>query len=195
MLSRYNPITYVCTGGASTGPPERPLPLETAMKRSLPPEPSGLTLVELVIVVLIIGILVSVGIPRVPAIHLRARISAAASSVRIIQDAIDLRRVQTREVPPTVDPAWFRGRRFPGNPFAPDPAVIVRVSSTGDPAKVHPKGKAYVAGGSADSAYWYNSTNGIVRARVAKQKTKSETLALYNEVNNTAATTMSQTTE
>jgi len=46
-----------------------------------------------------------------------------------------------------------------------------------------------------DTAYWYNPDNGIVRARVTPQETVSDTLALYNEVNNTAVTAMAQTTE
>jgi hypothetical protein len=53
---------------------------------------------------------------------------------------------------------------------------------------MHPVWKVLKSG--APAAYWYNPTNGVVRARVGSVGTADETLEFYNEVNDSAETAL-----
>lgn len=171
----------------------RQKPLRTSMKRNPLRTQTGMTLVELVVVVMVIGILVAIAARKIPGIHHDARTAAAADSVRMMQDAIDVETARTGAIPTDVDPEWFSSHRLPANPFAPNPAVVVQVDASGDTAREHPRNKVYVAGGSTDGAFWYNSANGTIRARVERRKTNARTITLYNEVNRSNVTVLNQT--
>ena len=171
----------------------RQKPLRTSMKRNPLRPQTGMTLVELVVVVMVIGILVAIVAQKIPGIHRDARTAAAADSVRMMQDAIDVETARTGAIPLDVDPEWFSSHRLPANPFASNPAIIVQVDATGDATMEHPRDKVYLANGSADGAFWYNPANGTIRARVEQRKTNAQTITLYNEVNRSDVTTPDQT--
>ena len=109
---------------------------------------SGFTLVELVVVVLILGILAVVALPKVINNSVAAKESAATTSLSSIRDAVELYRSQANGFLPSSDnqtnfkrdlDPYLRGSTFPKSP-APDKvnnnvkivATTGTLASTGD---------------------------------------------------------------
>ncbi len=149
------------------------------------------SLIELVIVVVILGILAAIAVPRMSQASSGAAAVAAAQTAALIRDVVDRETATEGEIPSDVLPSWFAGNHVPPNPYAPHLTPVVRVSATGDATKLHPKGKTVDV--TPLGAYWYNSANGVFRARVAKQASNSETIDLYNRVNDADITLLNQT--
>lgn len=65
----------------------------------------GFTLVELMVVVLILGVLAAITLPRITEGSNRAKINACKTNIDIINKQIELYHAQTESWPPTLK--WF----------------------------------------------------------------------------------------
>lgn len=154
------------------------------INESLPIRKSmGFTLVELVIVVLILGILGTVAAGRITYSYQDSIQVTLQANLDSIYEAVELNR--TGSYPTAVDPAWFRGGKLPKHPQAGSAATSVQVQTNA--TVTDPKNKV-LAG--IYAPYWYNSGNGEVRVRVGVVGSEAETLAFYNVVNSTNATSL-----
>lgn len=133
-------------------------------------------------VILVLGILAGVGVARLQDTTADGEQAALQKNVEVIQNQIDLMTARNNGVfPAEVSPSWFQGNRIPHNPYnrwgVPDMQIVAM------PGLTEP-GVTMIGSGSA-GAYWYNSEEGIVRARVSWQGDSEATILLYNAVNNT----------
>ena len=135
----------------------------------------GFTLIELLIVLLLLAIFAFILIPQFSGILGDTRANACATTVGRIIRAIDLQKHRNGDFPEKIEPTFFIGNLMLVNPYDPDADPVFRISATGDPTKLHPTTKT-VGGESYQGAFWYNTANGIVRARVEAQDTNSETM-------------------
>lgn len=145
---------------------------------------SGFTLVEVLIVVVIIGILATIVVPQFSDASHEANAATLKSTLTSLRTLIDVgyHRATPPAYPATVDSSWFSagpGLTHPENTFG---VPAVEVDST--PNRTHPPDK--VLDGSSAGAFWYNPTNGLIRARVAYVGSDAATLAYYNEVNDSS---------
>lgn len=90
--------------------------------------------------------------------------------------------------PVAVKESWFVERPIANELLPALPAFSVEVAGEGERMLVHPP-KPFVADHER-AAFWYNPYLGIVRARVPYQRTDAETLALYNDVNDSELVTL-----
>ena len=146
---------------------------------------SGFSLVELVIVVVIIGVIAAIAVPRISRASDGANEAALRATVRNVASKIEVLYGEEGKYPDDIDPAWFSPGRL-SNPYDPDHPTPVFVSSKAK--QLHPKWKVIRSG----STFWYNSANGAFRARVDDQLSKSETIDLYNLINGTNITSITQ---
>jgi len=142
------------------------------------------SLLELVVVVVILGVIGAIAVPRVSGFAARSKVSAASASVRMIQKRIIEEEAAEGRYPSAIDPDWFSAGEIPPNPFEKTSPRSVQVVKAGA-SVTEPVNKTV---GSGRSAYWYNMDNGSFRARVAAQGSTGATVALYNEVNGTTLT-------
>jgi general secretion pathway protein G len=152
-----------------------------AMAPATTPSSSAFTLVEVVIVVLIIGILAAVAVPKLVDTRDDVIASAIMTSLDVIQDQIDA-HYQTDgsgNYPATIEASWFTGGKVPKHPQ--NGAGIPPVQVTNSPGTLHPTSKCLKAG--VPGAWWYNSAEGVVRARVSERSSEGATLQFYNRVN------------
>ena len=146
----------------------------------------GFTLVELVIVVLILGILASVVLPKAFLQTSDSELATIRLSLRAMQDQIDLQHALTGQYPARIEATWFRGNKLPHHPLNGGSIPDVHVFN-GD-NRQHPSHKTLDLYG----AYWYNPVVGVVRARVPVSPSAAQIIAQYNEVNQAALTTLNQ---
>lgn len=153
---------------------------------------AGFTLIELLIVLVLLAIFALFIIPQFKGMADDTRANSCSKTLDHIIKVIDLYKLQNGEYPATIESKLFVGNLMPVNPYDPTADPVFRISATGDPTKLHPKTKT-VGGASHEGAFWYNTANGIVRARVEAQASNSETIALYNRVNRANVTKLNQT--
>lgn len=140
---------------------------------------AGFTLVEVLIVVIIIGILASTVLPALSARADQAGAATLMANLKTIKEQIQFHHLRNGELPSEIEADWFAAGTLPSHPqnsFG-VPAVQVVVQ----PGRQHPTQRVLATG--VAGAYWYNSADGIVRARVADQGSENETLKFYNLVN------------
>lgn len=142
----------------------------------------GFTLVEVVIVVLILGILGTVAVGKFRYTQEDVLEATLRTNLDNIYDAIDLN--SPGKLPSSIPADWFVAARIPRHPQASGSAWI-QVDST--PNKTEPTAKVLTA---SLAHYWYNPTNGIVRARVGIIGSEPETLEFYNLVNDSESTSL-----
>ncbi|KAA0215852.1 MAG: prepilin-type N-terminal cleavage/methylation domain-containing protein [Leptolyngbya sp. PLA3] len=150
---------------------------------------SAFSLLELVVVVVIVGVIAAIAIPRLSGFAAGSKVQAAASSVRAMQERVIEYQGLEGSWPGTIDPNWFMGGRIPPNPYdGTSPRGIQSVNAGADVTEPTIK-----VTGAGKAAYWYNRDNGQVRARVANLGTAGANVALYNAVNGTGVSALNQT--
>ena len=150
-----------------------------------PTRRAAFTLVELLIVILILGILATIGTGRFIEASLEADTASLRTTLAGMRDAIEVH--SSGSPPATIDGSWFRSGKLPRHPQNSFSAPAVQIDGTAN--KFDPAYKVLKAG--VPGAYWYNPANGSVRARVTAQSTAGATLDFYNRVNDTDYTSTS----
>ncbi len=150
----------------------------------------GFTLVEVLIVVVVLGVLAASVVPHFASAAESTKISSAASTLRQVQQMLQVEFVAGGEYPATIEAEWFAGAALPVNPFDTTFEDSVYYDTADNAGKVHPTVK-HIDSASLKT-FWYNPLNGRFRARVAEQGTDAETLELYNVVNGSRLTDISQ---
>lgn len=138
------------------------------------------TLVEVVIVVLMLGIVAAIGVPKVINNSENAETELLRRNVDALQDAIEYYYAETGRYPLTIEADLFRGNRLPSHPqqTGGEQPRVENVEEKGilDPTDISLTEKS-------PGAYWYNRAEGIVRARVANKTSAVLTQNFYNQVN------------
>ena len=159
------------------------------------------TLVELIAVIVILAVLAGVALPRYFDYAERARISAAIGarsnlSAAILQAKLDssITAGDGGTWPTDLDAILFSPESKPYfNPYRLDGQKVYNINY-GGPDKWYMRYKTIEYAASRNwGSIWYNPDNGAIRFRVPEQSTDAETLLLFNEVNGTNATSLSQT--
>lgn len=144
----------------------------------------GFTLVEMIIVVLVLGILGAIVVPRYVSAKDEAAASALAGNVKMIREQIMLYHSKHGVYPDEIDDAWFAG----GVPDHPENEFGMPVIQTVANNLGHPAMKVLYDGGAG--AYYYNSQEGTFHARVGDKGSAAATLEFYNKVNNSSETAL-----
>jgi hypothetical protein len=82
--------------------------------------------------------------------------------------------------PTTIQPEWFE-EGAPRNPFLGGTRPWIEIATPDEALLMHPFVRCDTSGKRAE--FWYNPYLGIVRARVPYLRTDRETIALYNDIN------------
>lgn len=146
------------------------------------------TLVEVLIVVIILGILAAVVVPQFSNASQEATGASLKSTLDVIKDRVDYEKHQspTSQYPTAISPTWFAsqiGPLHPENSFG-----VPNVQILSNAGMMHPTNKVLKAG--VTGAFWYNPTEGVIRARVKDQGTSASTLTFYNDVNDSNETSL-----
>ncbi len=160
------------------------------------------TLIELIAVMVVLAVLAGVALPKYFDVSDEAKRSAARGACGALKTAIENWRMNDAVVnggsgsfPPNLDqvletqdgnellnPYWVSG-------------MDVYNIDPGGPNKMLVQNKTIEVGlQNGWGSIWYNPDNGRIAFRVAEQATDQETIELFNYVNQTSITSLSQTT-
>ncbi|MFK7787983.1 MAG: type II secretion system protein [Phycisphaeraceae bacterium] len=142
----------------------------------------GLTLIELMIVVSILGILAAIVVPTFSQGSDDAKHATAAVNVKAVQTKIQEYYLNHDAWPDTIDPGWFAGGAIPDNPYIDGTPSLVVQNITG---KTELDVKYPNSSGSM--IFWYNRATGSFHTRVPWAGSDEATLELYNRVNHIEA--------
>lgn len=148
--------------------------------------PQGFTLVEILIVVIILGILAALVVPKYSAASNDSKATALASTCRNVQQKVIEYHSMHGTFPAAIDPQWFAGKALPKNPFDPLYVDPIEYDTTSETHIKHPRFKVISA---SNKPFWYNVSNGTFRARVKQQSATSASLKLYNKANGSNVST------
>lgn len=148
----------------------------------------GFSLIEIMVVVVILGILAAIVVPRFVNASEQATTNSAAAITRNVQLKITEYFAQHGEYPATIDGSWFLEGALPANPFDPAGGSTLIVQNIANKVYLQNKTSA-----SNSQIYWYNRPTGTFHIRIPDQGSDSENLAYYNQVNHTDAQAMNQT--
>lgn len=149
----------------------------------MPAREPAFSLVELVIVIVVIGLLAAIALPRFGSASHNATVASLKAHVSELQKAVDMYHAEHSAYPPNIDPDWFISQELPAHTWSPTNPQGVETDSTD--GRLHPE-SVVVSLENGWNGYWYNPTNGVVRARVTYQGTNIRTLALYRRINGLA---------
>lgn len=161
-----------------------PIRRPAALKRAM-------TLIELMIVIVLLGILAALVVPLYKALGDSPRVEVLATNVRAVQSVINQKR-GAGAFPAAIDPGWFNGGT-PQHTLSNRAMVIEVVSEPID--VIYPMTKTFDPDAVGANSAWYNTTNGVFRALVTSAASDAETLTLFNDVNQTGITALDQTTD
>jgi len=181
-----------------TDPPERGTVRASRLPRPLR---RGFTLVEVVAVIVVLGVLLGVALPRFMDHRDRARNAVARGTRGALAEAVRLASMDVvTRTGVEVMPASLGGILATDqdeellNPYRDPAQPIYDIDGAAPVTQWHGFQKTIedaVAAGRG--AIWYNPNNGAVRFRVPEQASNAETIAVYNEVNQCDITSLSQT--
>lgn len=159
--------------------------------------PRAFTLIELIAVLVVLAILSGVALPKYFDYREQAQISAARGARAALVSARLASATENHdegEYPPDrTDVLETQDSSHLLNPYH-NPSMPVYNIDRGGEGKMHPINKIIESAlGSRWGSIWYNPDNGQVRFRVPEQASTSQTIDLYNLVNETMITRLNQT--
>ena len=147
---------------------------------------SGYTLLEIILVIVLLSTITTMVSLQFLDVIGRGQEAIATDLVGRVRYKLELYRVENGSYPTTMDSTWL-GDNDLINPWKPeDQSVQVATHAT----RICPPQKR-ASGGL--SPFWYNSANGSFIVRVDPDLSGSETLSLFNSVNNLSMPTMGST--
>ncbi|MCA9278169.1 MAG: prepilin-type N-terminal cleavage/methylation domain-containing protein [Phycisphaeraceae bacterium] len=149
------------------------------------------SLIELVVVIVVIGVIVSIAIPRMASATSNSRTNAAQFSVREFNCYIETYYTDYSAWP-SLSINDFAGRIQHPNPFAPEGAAVLEQPTGLSATDFHPTAKTT---STADNraGWWYNNASGSFRGRVSAQGNDARTINLYNTINGCSISAIAQT--
>ena len=113
---------------------------------------SGFSLIEMVIVVVIMGVIAAIAVPRFQDGARKAGVANLIANVRELNETVEFQYQinQMDNYPATIDPAWFVGDKIPKHPWNTMGVPNVQVLSAA--GVMHPTNKVLKAG--IGGAYW-----------------------------------------
>jgi len=157
----------------------------------------GFTLIEILIVVVILGILAAIVIPRFNESDDLTRTRVMAAGVRHVRALITYHAaartttLSSQGFPTTLEASWFRNGTLPDHTWTGEPMIVDIVS--GDPNDIYPGTKSFNLATAGAVNAWYNTANGSFCALVPAQVNDADTLQLFNDANLAQCTSLSQT--
>lgn len=137
---------------------------------------------------MILGTLSAIIVPTYMDHELKAKASTMAQNIHSIRSWLKAYYAEHGSYPVTLDPDVFEP---PLENIWGNDANSQQIWHSNLPLNVYPSNKTFDDG--AANSMWYNRSNGSFCARVPPQGSTAENLALFNRVNATSVTGMSQT--
>lgn len=148
---------------------------------------TGFTLIEVLIVVVILGILGAIVIPRFLESDRVSRTNILSNTVRYIRQMVTYYK-QTDDFPRAasgypeeIEPSWFRTASLPRHTWTNEPLLVEVVD--GPPGQKYPSTKTFDPASDSPYTAWYNRTNGAFVALIPPQEDDENTLSVFNAVN------------
>ena len=118
--------------------------------------------------------------------HEESRIISTHRAVRRVEAEVKYRAVTEQAVlngygwPALVSSDWF-GAMPPQNHMVPSDRAWLEIASGADASQIHPS--LLISTTREIPAFWYNPSNGVVRARVGPMLSDRRSLEIYNAIN------------
>jgi prepilin-type N-terminal cleavage/methylation domain-containing protein len=154
------------------------------MKSRRPSIRTAFTLLEVLIVIVVLAILAAIIVPQFADASLDAQVATLRSTVESVQRRVEYeyQALGTGDYPPAIDASWFATGAVPTHPQ--NVFGVPSIEVVNEPGKSHPDSKVLSA--ASAGAFWYNSAEGLFRARVVSRGSAAATLEFYNRVNDAA---------
>ena len=155
------------------------------------------TLIELILVIVILGILAALVIPKFASINETSRAEALSVSVRHVRELVSLKAaVGNGPAAPSgyhleIAESWFLVGTLPKHTWTNSPLVVETVAGAVD--GIYPAVKVFNPADHGAANAWYNTTNGRFCVRVSPGEDDAATLEWFNAANSADVTTLDQT--
>lgn len=141
------------------------------------------TLTELAIVIVILGVVAAIAVPRLASAVGNSREAAATATLHTYLTAIEQFDAMIGRYPATITPALLERDDLPANPLGGSVKDPILRDASGDPSIRHPATIRFRADDPAAQGWWYNPANGVFRALVPMTPDPAADLALYERIN------------